>query len=60
MLGALLKGMHDVIWIERICFVESRKRGLPHAHILTSLAEEDKLSRPIANDNLVSAGLLDA
>ncbi|GMF44450.1 unnamed protein product [Phytophthora fragariaefolia] len=43
----------------RIYVVEFQKRGLPHAHILAILAEEDKPRTRDIIDNLVSAELQD-
>ena len=37
--------------------IEFQKRGLPHAHILVILAEEDRLSTSSEVDNVISAEL---
>ncbi|KAG2791389.1 hypothetical protein PC129_g24199 [Phytophthora cactorum] len=61
-LGAELKGLDEGILGRvraRIYVVEFQKRGLPHAHILVILAEEDKPRTRQIIDNMVSAELPD-
>ena len=38
-----------------ICTIEFQKRGLPHAHILLTLNEQDKIVNAIDIDEVVSA-----
>ncbi|XP_061515602.1 uncharacterized protein LOC133393679 [Anopheles gambiae] len=45
------------IEVARIHVIEFQKRGLPHAHILVILAEEDKPQTPADYDKIVSAEL---
>nr|XP_049460965.1 uncharacterized protein LOC120947674 [Anopheles coluzzii] len=45
------------IEVARIHVIEFQKRGLPHAHILVILAEEDKPQTPADYDKFVSAEL---
>ncbi|KAE8893585.1 hypothetical protein PF003_g22207 [Phytophthora fragariae] len=54
-----MKVFWAALWA-RIYVVEFQKRGLPHAHILVILADEDKPRRREIIDKLVSAELPDA
>ena len=42
-----------------VCVIEFQKRGLPHAHILLNLIEEDKITTPEEIDELVCAEIPD-
>ncbi|KAE9156951.1 hypothetical protein PF004_g32411 [Phytophthora fragariae] len=62
-LAELLKDLDEGVLgrvMARTYVVEFQKRGLPHAHILVILADEDKPRRTEIIDKLVSAELLDA
>ncbi|KAE9002551.1 hypothetical protein PR001_g18217 [Phytophthora rubi] len=62
-LAELLKDVDEGVLgrvMARIYVVEFQKRGLPHAHILVILADEDKPRRREIIDKLVSAELPDA
>ncbi|KAE8962785.1 hypothetical protein PF011_g29255 [Phytophthora fragariae] len=62
-LAELLKDLDEGVLgrvMTRIYVVEFQKRGLPHAHILVILADEDKPRRREIIDKLVSAELPDA
>ncbi|KAE9159812.1 hypothetical protein PF005_g31903 [Phytophthora fragariae] len=62
-LAELLKDLDEGVLgrvMARIYVVEFQKRGLPHAHILVILADEDKPRRREIIDKLVSAELPDA
>ncbi|XP_052901555.1 uncharacterized protein LOC128309213 [Anopheles moucheti] len=61
-LKAILKDLSmGVLGLEvaRIHVIEFQKRGLPHAHLLMVLAEEDKPQTPESYDRFVSAELPD-
>ncbi len=42
-----------------VCVIEFQKRGLPHAHILLNLIEEDKITTAEEIDELVCAEIPD-
>ncbi|PKY52676.1 hypothetical protein RhiirA4_326791, partial [Rhizophagus irregularis] len=62
-LQELLKDLYNNCWFGKVIayvyVVEFQKRGLPHAHILLILAQEDKIHSFETYDSIISAEISD-